>query len=347
MNDIDQGPPARPPAWRWLSFVASLLFGLLLLGWLVRGLDPARLAELVNVRWRWVVLLLFCTAGMALAVAARWRLIVRGLGAPVLPSPLALASYFMLGRILSYAAPKDVADVAVRSLALRMQAAYPFRRGLASVLLDRVFDVIVIFAFLVPAVVTLILHPVGMAAAACWLLPPAAILLSAGLLQHRALVLVIRAANRALSVLARIPLIGQRARQLELPPDAIAFLREPSNAAALLGASLLKFAMNALRFVCVALALPVDIGVIQTLTALPVAQGAFLLLGFTPAALGILEGGWAAGLALQGISATDAALFLLAQRIYVMFAVFVVTPLLFAARAIKGPPTAPGTAPRM
>lgn len=325
-------PRSTSTAFRWTVFALGLLLGIGLTGWLARDLDRAHAAALLRIDAGWLALFAAATAGMAFAVADRWRSLLTAMGATPPPRRL-LAACFLFGRALSYVAPKDAADLVLRSWFLRRHATLPFRRGAYSVVLDRFFDLVIVLAFLAPAAVTLSVSPGVHAAAAWWTLFPAAVISGAVLFGGRILSGILWAYNGTVILLARLPGPARRLAACAVSPEEVAFLKRRRLCARLMAISLIKFGLNALRFVCVAMALPVRIPPIEVVVGLPVAQGAFVLLGVTPAGLGVLEGGWAAAFAASGIPDSDIALFLVGQRIYVMATVFVLAAVALAGYA--------------
>lgn len=333
-TDTTAGAAGSGSARTWIRFGVSLAFGLALFILLVIRLgvdDPGRIG---SVHAGWLIVLFASTLAMSFTVALRWSWVIRGM-TRASPAVLDLTLFFTLSRLASYVLPKDVGDFAVRAAALRVHSNYPMKHGLYSVLIDRVFDLMTVLAFLTAALVIMLCHLSPCAAVVVWVAAPASLLVLGAIFQHPAIAMLLGAVNGAVRMAACLPRVGSRIGRLTLPPDEVRFLKDPGVLVRMLACSILKFLLNALRFIALAKALSLSLSPGDVLLATPVAQSAYII-AFTPAALGIFEGGWAAVLTALMVPAHDISLFLIGQRVYILAGLLAGLLLLAILRALLG-----------
>lgn len=332
MNSEDN--TAYRTAWgmrRWIRFALSMLAGAGLLFYLLWQTDMSVLRDLGHAQWRWICLLCACTLAMSYTVGLRWQWITLGMSGRSFRA-VDLAFFFNIGMLLTYVMPKGVADLAARSLALRLDADYPLREGFYSVAIDRIFDLAIIAVFLIPSLVLLTGERGLMTALIVWLAVPSGAILLLAAFHYRLILLALWAYNGILRLLAGFPGIGKKLVSLSISTREIEFMRKRNAFLKLVVCSLAKFGLNALRFFAVARAFSLGISFQDILISLPVAQGANIIIGITPAGLGVLEGGWAAGFSSLSIAPRDTAMFLVGQRVYVFLAVLAACGILFLLR---------------
>jgi hypothetical protein len=291
---------AARPRWRTIADAAlrSLLgLGLFaaVLSWLWQaGAQP----HFVFVPLWWVVSLV----GSALAnlvTARRWQL----LSETMTPSGLPYGVYFhhlAWTRVLGQFLPSLLVDLIGRSTSLRAAGSNAaVTRLLAPLLLERILDL------LLPAVLlawTIAVRTLQWSPALAWS-SLAAVLLVFATIATPLLAPLVRLGMR---VLARV-----RRKHADVAAEMPVVSR--SLAAQITGLSLARHFTVVLQYWGSGAALGVMLSAFVIVAASPLAQLAGLV-GITPGALGIQEGGWAGGLAWFGEPAERIAVFVLATR---------------------------------
>jgi uncharacterized protein (TIRG00374 family) len=303
--------PVRPVR-AWLKHALQLGLGLALFATVLylTGLDSLR--QLTHLRWLPLVGGFIATVGITASIALRWSTLTNALlGRPV-TGWLRFCQYFLWNRVLGFVVPKDLTDLGGRAMALVARHDVPLRYAVASVLLDRGFDLLTVALFLGPALLFLSKTVrVGTAVALMVLL---ALSFYAVLrLAHRSLLAsMVRFYNRASRLVHRLPSPRHRPPwKVESPNLSLEALTQ----AYLFGLS--KFLCTALRFMFFALALDLPVSPLVFLLGMPVGQLSFLF-AFTPGGLGILEAGWYAVLMQIDVPEAYISPFLVEQRVFTM-----------------------------
>jgi hypothetical protein len=300
VNDGEAAPePARSIDWLAVAIRSLLGVGLLagIVVWLTRE------AGSIDVELHfgaWIVSLV--AAALANAVTARrWQLLSEAMSGSRLPYGVYfhhLASTRVLGQFL----PLLVVDLVGRSASLRAAGSRAgIGRLLAPVVLERLLDLLLPAVLLGWVIATI---AADASATASWtslvLVVAVFALLSTPLLRPLA--------GLALRAWAFARRLLRRAAAVEEPP-----LIDRGIAGAVTGWSLARFASLTVQYWASGAALGVALPALVLLRATPVAQLAGLV-GITPGALGIQEGGWTAGLRQLGVAPGDIVVFMLATR---------------------------------
>jgi glycosyltransferase 2 family protein len=134
---------------RSLRIFVSVAISAVFLGFAVRGVDWGEaLAALRAANYLWVVLMLPVTVWTLLIRAQRWRVFLQAVGVPPL-RPLVSATN--IGFLANMVLPLRIGEV-VRPVLLSRRASLPLSGVLASVLLERIFDMFtILFLFGVSA----------------------------------------------------------------------------------------------------------------------------------------------------------------------------------------------------
>ena len=134
---------------RGLRIFLSVAISAVFLGFAVRGVDWSEaLAAVAGANYLWVVLMLPVTVWSLLIRAQRWRVFLQGVGVPPL-RPLVSATN--IGFLSNMVLPLRIGEV-VRPVLLSRRASLPLSGVLASVLLERIFDMFtILFLFGVSA----------------------------------------------------------------------------------------------------------------------------------------------------------------------------------------------------
>jgi uncharacterized membrane protein YbhN (UPF0104 family) len=296
--------------------------------------DTSQLGRLSGVSWPWLGLLLLATSGHVLSSGLRWRTIaISTLGRSDLPLSKFI-HYFLLGRVLGFVLPAEAADVGVRTMALKRSRQFSLAGAAYTVLLDRLFDLVVLLCLVVPA----LLHLAGRL--------DEHVVLGAGLGAMVVLPLAVGRHHRAaIGWLARLyagMVRGLRflpwARELAVPElergeEETGFAGR--TAATLYLLSVLKLVMIVLRLYFVAAALGVSVPLWMAFLCVPLAQVAALA-AVTPGGLGILEAGWYGILVWAGIAPEETVLLVVGWRLYTFGSLLCLIPAVRVWEAVTG-----------
>lgn len=297
-----------------LSFAVGLILFAVII-WLGGGLDS--LHQLTQIQIAPLLLGFLATIGINASVAFRWGTLANTLAGRRVTGWFEYFHYFVIGGALGFVLPKDLPDIGGRALWLNQRHDLPLTQASASVVLDRLFDLLSSAAFALAAIPFF----VGFVDAVTGLLlMGAAVLIVGGLLlvAYRPLMnLAAWGMNLGIHLVNLVP--GLRKRQ----PKKLDFVdldRGVTLKVYLL--TVLKFFFTASRLALFAWALNLPISPLLFFIGLPVAQMSYVF-AFTPGGLGILEAGWLAILTLGGVSTQDGSLFVVGQRIllYILYAI--------------------------
>lgn len=292
-----------------IKYLASLLIGLMLIGMLIMLGGDGSLQQLDTLRPIPLAGAFLLTLGIMGSVAGRWGTFANSLAGRQAAGWYDYFHYFLISRAMGFVLPKDVTDLGSRTFSLNQLHAMPIAQASASVLLDRVADMLIAVLF------TLAVLPFWLgwlpASAALGLVVGLALLCGFGLMlgQQRLAHIFIRLFNGGLQLMCRLPLL--RTRSPVLLADA------SLSGQAILQAylwSLLKLSCTAGRMVCFALALGLPISPMLLLLGTPLGQLSYMF-AFTPGGLGIFEAGWFAILALGGAVPEQITAFVVGQRV--------------------------------
>ncbi len=247
------------------------------------------------------------TVGLTAAVATRWRILADALAGRIAARWRHYHHYFLISRLLGFVLPKDVTDLGSRTLCLARFHRVPLAPAGASVLFDRLFDLMtagLMFTAALP-------YWLGWVSAGGGIMVMVASALSLGVallvLHRKVMAIPTRGLNLAGRLIARL--------RRRLPSDALsvdALDRDVMLRA--YGISVAKFSLTAGRMVLFAAALGLDVDPWLVVLATPAGQMAYAL-AFTPGGLGIFEAGWFGILRHAGIDAGTATAFVVGQRV--------------------------------
>ncbi|HWB73926.1 MAG TPA: lysylphosphatidylglycerol synthase transmembrane domain-containing protein [Nannocystaceae bacterium] len=288
--------PDAPPMWRTLL---RLALGLALFGAVIAVLvDAGGRPQLRVVAWAWGVGLL----GSALAnavTARRWQLLSEAMTAARLPYG-AYFHHLAWTRVVGQFLPSLLVDLVGRSASLRAAGSREsMTRLLVPLVLERILDLVLPIVLLGWAIAWHVAQPRD---AIAW-----------------GSVVVTLAIFGALAV----PLLGPLARTAM---RAYAWLRrrrggeevavpqiDRALASRVSALSIARHVFVLVQYWGAGAGLGVALPLLVLVAGAPLAQLAGLV-GITPGALGIQEGGWAGALGLLGVAAADIAVFVLATR---------------------------------
>jgi len=287
--------------------------------------------QMVNGDWRYAAGVLGVTVAWNLLGSLRWALIARWVLGDA--GKLPFRFYFtchMIGMFLGQVVPITVGMLGGRPVALSLSQEVSLKRSALSVLLDKLFDLLLAVLVAAPAA----LYLVG------WLkLAPTLALMGAavafgaivvGWQYERAVSLASRLGSRVAQFLARVPVGRRLVRRV---PEQLERLSEeqvlPNRAA--LAAFLITvgmYALLSLRTYLISQTMRLGIPWELLMMGVSITQLA-LIFSVTPGSLGFLEGGWAAVLALAGLSHEQFLAFVIGRRVYVLVFTAVTTLLAF------------------
>jgi uncharacterized protein (TIRG00374 family) len=238
----------------------------------------------------------------------------------------------MIGMLIGQVVPITVGMLGGRPVALSLSQQVSLRRSALSVVLDKLFDLILALLLATPVA----LYLVG------WIERPLAFGIIAGAVllavlliawqYERVLRLVGQVGVRLARPLARVPVIGRRLSQ-RLPQQLERLSGEPLvHSRTAVQAFLLTLAMYALlsaRLYFIAQALQLDVPWYLLAMGVAITQLA-VVFAITPGSLGFLEGGWAAVFSLAGLELEQFTTFVIGRRAYVLVFTLIGTLLAFA-----------------
>ncbi len=287
---------------------------------------------------RYMLAALAVTLLWNVVAAFRWSLIANRInGAEICPYHY-FFTYHMIGMLVGQVVPITVGMLGGRPVALSLSQEVSLKRSALSVLLDKLFDLILALLLVTPVA----LYLVG------WIERPVAFGIMGGLVvagvllvawqYERAIQLVGQVASRLAQPLGRMPVIGHRLvrrlpQQLErLSTETFVHNRLAVQAFLL---TLVMYTLLAARLFLIAQALRLEIPWYLLAMGISVTQLA-LVFSVTPGSLGFLEGGWAAVLGLAGLTLDQFTTFVIGRRAYVL--VFTLIGLLLAFAWIRESP---------
>ena len=297
--------------------VFLLVLGLALFGLLayfggiegLRQLGRLRLVPLAGV--------LATTLGITALTALRWGMLVEAMAGRRVASWLAYYRYFVVSRALGFVLPKDLTDLGGRTLWVYKGHDVALTQAGGSVLLDRLFDVLVSALFLL-AVLPYWLGLIGATVSLLLMLGLAGLM---GVLfmvtDERFVAWSFAVANKGIALLYRLPGLRRRTPQ-RLAVQGLS----PTLMLRAYGYSVVKFGFAVGRFICIALAVGLPIPPVLFLMGMPLGQFSYLV-AFTPGGLGIFEAGWFAILSVGSVPTEAVSLFLVAQRVLILVAILI------------------------
>jgi uncharacterized protein (TIRG00374 family) len=328
---------------RYLSWLVGvgLVIGLLLFA------GPAGWEQLRQAAWHYLLPALALTGLIQLLAAARWHFLL-GQVTTAAPAFAHVLHHTLNGAAVGLFAPsRDLGEMGARVASLKASHPLPLRHVALSVMVDRLFDVLIVIPFALAGLPFLLggwRHPwlLGL----CYVTAVAlmALLLADGRGVRRLLRLMGSVYAWAAAGWRRLrPTSDAQAE----PSDALSGIEDALSPRLLLGAfglTVIKYCAFALRAYLVIKAVGAAIPAASLLLALPLSQ-ASLLLAVTPGGVGITEMGWVGALSLLGISGGVGASFAVAHRLVVTISVLGIALMGQAAYAVAHPIPQPAPTP--
>jgi uncharacterized protein (TIRG00374 family) len=309
--DTSEAPPPRARRFRHLI---TLLLGLVIFAGVIALGGDNSLRQLSHVRPLWLIA---AGGGVGLMLGLfswRWRVIAEALAGRPLGSPTSFFFYSVTASATSLFMPQTANLLVVRTAMLNSFTGLPLTSAGASVLLDKLFDLLPV-AILAPPALALIVSDL-----------PLNTMLIAVLIEIAAAALLIRRYHalypKVITILLhvtahvarRVPVLKRvkALDRLETVPEADQLQGRTIQAAALL--TLIGTLAMLLRSWLIAQTVGLDISPAQLVAGMALAQ-ASLIVAMTPGALGTLELGWYVGLSAAGVPDERIAPFLIAHRV--------------------------------
>ncbi len=298
---------------RILSILGILIFGAIVYYGGVEVLRQVAQVNLFYLGWAFVA-----AGSAAFLTSMRWGLIVNSLEGRVVGSRLHYFHYVMMGKISSLFVSQYLGDYGVRPLALRASGTTTLGRAFYSVLLDRLFDLILSLLLVLPT----LLYLVKIISADVLMLLIVIVLGSYWAISARnyrvladCLSAIIRAIRRGRE---RIPLV---AKTIERGAQTLEGARkglEDLGQRCITSANFLTFGRYlamALRAYFISLALNLAMPFWVVFLSVGIVRFS-LLFAVAPGRLGVLEVGWYGVLALAGMESSTIIPFLIGLRVY-------------------------------
>jgi len=313
---------------RILSWAMNLA-GVLALGLILYLGGVEAWAQIAQGDWRYVLAALAVTLLWNVVAALRWSLVANWLVGSQICSFRYFFTYHMLGMLTGQIVPVTVGMLGTRPVALNLSQQAPLGRSAMSVLVDKLFDLLLALLLVLPVV----LHLVG------WMGRPLALGIMGGMAAAGAVLIrwryeqAVRLLGRlgarfAGPILGRVPRVGPRLlRQLERLSTETLLENRIALQAFLL--TLVMYGLLSVRLFFIAQALRLEIPWALLAMGIAVTQLA-LVFAVTPGSLGFLEGGWAAVLGLAGLTLEQFATFVIGRRAFVLVFTLIGTLLAFA-----------------
>lgn len=315
--ELDRKRSLRGRTLRWaLSVLGILVFGAIVY---YGGVEALTVVAKANILYLLCAFAVSATADVLTSL--RWGAIVNALEGRVVQSRLSYLYYVMLGKMSSMFVSQYVGDYGARPLALKASSGTALGKGFYSVLLDRLFDLILSLLFVGPAVLCF-LHLIPPYSVVPLCVVVAAVYWAVGAKNYRLL-------TSCVGGIASM--IERRKAWRPVPVNLTQKLVETLLAAkqgledigprGILRANLLTFGRYvamALRayFISVALNLAIPFWVV--FVGLGIVRFT-LVFAFAPGRLGAMEVGWYGLLALAGLDSSIVIPFLIGLRVYGFF----------------------------
>jgi uncharacterized protein (TIRG00374 family) len=312
----------------WLVNLAGVLAFALILYW--GGAEAWR--QMIRVDGRYLLAAFAAMLSWNLVAAYRWSLLAdRVAGRTVCPYRYYF-TYHMIGMVTGQVLPITVGMLGGRPVALSLSQGVPLKRTGLSVLLDKLFDLLLALLLVGPVA----LYLVG------WIRLPLSLGLMGFAVIAGALVLfwryeqVIRQFGqfgaRLARALGRVPVLGAKfARRVPQQLERLSAEAALSNRLAVQTylLTLVLYSLLAARLILISHALRLDIPSHLLAMGACVTQLA-VVFSVTPGSLGFLEGGWAAVLGLAGLTRDQFTFFVIGRRAYALVFTLLCALLAFA-----------------
>jgi uncharacterized protein (TIRG00374 family) len=322
------------PGWR--AVIGGVLSAALIY-WTLRGISPGGVAQRLSQADPFLfAAAIFCATAIFPVRALRWRTILEPVASRIAFGPLWRAT--AIGMMVNNVLPARAGEFA-RAYALKKEAEVPFPTGLASLVVDRLFDAIVLLLLAALA----LLDPALSSTQTLGGRPLSEFAVGAGsvvlllLLGTYALIFFPTQLLRLFELVARrvAPSVEKRGRRvLETFMQGLSVLRSPARFAAVLGWSIAHWLLNALgiwlAFKAVGIAAPFSAALfIQAFIALGTAVPS------VPGFFGVFEYMSIEGLSVYGVSRQQAATWAIGYHLFSFIPITLIGAYYFTRLGVK------------
>ena len=284
--------------------------------------DLSGLSRLPAIHWTAVLLVFLTTGGFILVHNFRWTTIVKEMVSPSSGSKIHFFQFFrwlLNSYALGTLVPSEISLVGVRTVYMDRTRILPLSSGLFSVLLDRFFDLIILLA-LIPPSLLFILKVVNEWQALLFMgLILAAIFLFIFWKKGEGLDVLLRIYRSGMEWVIQLPFlrkwIGEKWKRGQ-GLEQNSFQKESIHP--LIGWSLLKYLLLALRFYFTGQAFGIQFSFLQGFFFIPFIQ-LVSILNLTPGGLGLVEMGSYGALLAMGVPESQIMVFVIGQRFLASF----------------------------
>ncbi|MFC1976013.1 lysylphosphatidylglycerol synthase transmembrane domain-containing protein [Chloroflexota bacterium] len=290
-------------------------------------------------KWGFFIFCFLANLFLFVTSSIRWGYVINQMEGQKVCSYYDYFNAFISGRFFGQYVSRTSGDLLFRPGVLNRMSSVSLKKGVYATFVEKVFDLIFIFALIIPA----ILYLFDLATTYTFLLISATLLafLFYFLVRKNAKFVAVlkQTIFQGYHILKKIPLLSRLAKDKYLTNinnlDKLRLL-EKKTLTYLFGMTCLRyfFVFSRLFFLVAALGLSIPLNVL--LAGVPVAQLS-LILAFTPGALGVLEGGWYTVFRLAGVSEVDSVAFLIGQRVYWLIfisIIFLINYLIFGVKRL-------------
>jgi uncharacterized protein (TIRG00374 family) len=294
---------------KWAKQILFVLIGFGAFGAFIYYSNYESLEQLSKIQLWPTLGALLSSFGITCCIAIRWGILSNEISGVKLTSWTIYYHYFIISRALGFVLPKDLTDIGLRTASLKKRHGKRLSHAGASVILDRLFDVIFMLVFLIAVLPFWFNWGNDKTSFALMILFP--LIIGIVLLSKRKLFFQIIEFifHLVLKPFTRFSFFKKRV------PNG--FSLDGISKTALYKIFLLsffKFVFTVARLVFFVYALGLSISPTIIALGTPLGQLSYLF-AFTPGGLGIFEAGWLGILKLAGTGTTEALNFVVGQRI--------------------------------
>lgn len=282
--------------------------------------DVSELSRLSAVHWPSILFVFLTTGGSILIHNLRWTSIVKEMVNPLTDSKIDFFQFFrwlLNSYALGTLIPSDVSLAGVRTLYMNRTQILSLPAGLFSVLFDRFFDLIVLFALVLPSVLFVVKVVNAIEALSLLGLILAAIFFLILWKKGEGLDALIRIYRSGMEWLLRLPALGKWiGGKWKEGSEQTSF--RGGSIHQLMGWSLLKYLLLALRFYFTGQAFGVEFSFLQGFFFIPFIQ-LVTMFNLTPGGLGLVEMSSYGALVVMGVPESKIMVFVIGQRVLASF----------------------------
>lgn len=297
--------------------IAGYLLGIAVFAFIIYWGGSDALSTVVSPNLTYLALGLLATVLLFVICAYRWSIINNYYEGRKVCSLTDYFVFFSLGRFAGQYISQLGGDLVVRPALLGLQSKVKFSRGVSAVVIDQAFDLFLAVFLILPSLgylfgvidanlVGLLFIAFGFGFSVASLSIPLPLIVGKALEKFERV-------RRSIARLRTKASEDKSAEQSD-PSSEIASMPQ-GQIMSVIGLTLLKYLLLAIRFYFISLALGLQVPILIMIFGLPLVLLS-LIFGIAPGALGTLEGGWYAVFSMVGVSQEETAAYLIGQRAY-------------------------------